>query len=88
MRLSIAVPVLLYAVTSFITSPLHAADIFTIDFEQGADVAKYADRLDVGKMQAAIVEGGRDGKGHCLKIHNTEPGTACPLILKGPIEVK
>ncbi|NOZ20303.1 MAG: DUF4962 domain-containing protein, partial [Planctomycetes bacterium] len=30
----------------------------------------------------------RDGKGHCLKIHNTEPGTACPLILKGPIEVK
>lgn len=63
------------------------ADVFLIDFERGADLAAY-DGLDVGNLEAGIVEGGPDRKGHCLRLHNTTPATACPLRIRRPIEVR
>ncbi|MEW6355531.1 MAG: DUF4962 domain-containing protein [Planctomycetota bacterium] len=88
MRISRTITLLLSLAASVVVLQAHAADIFTIDFEQGPELAKYQERLDVGKMQATIVEGGHDGKGHCLRLHNPEPDTACSLTVKGPIEVK
>ena len=64
-----------------------ARDVLVIDFEQGSDVAKH-ERLELRGVDAAIVAGGPDGKGHCLRIHNPQPSTACALRLKGPIEVR
>lgn len=63
------------------------ADVFLIDFERGADFAAY-EGLDVGNLEAGIVEGGPDGKGHCLRLHNATPATACPLRVRRPIEVQ
>ena len=64
-----------------------AADILVVDFEQGPEMAKYA-RVALRGVDAEVVEGGPDRKGHCLRIHNAKPSTACPLVLEGPIEVK
>ena len=67
--------------------PAPAADILLHDFERGPDVSQYQG-LDLGNVEAKIVEGGADGAGHCLQIHNTTPATACPLRLTGPIKVQ
>ena len=74
-------------VLSGIGSQALGAEIFTIDFEQGNAMSAYG-RLDKRRVEAAIVEPGPDGKGHCLRIHNPTPSTACPLVVKGPIEVR
>ncbi|HUT93874.1 MAG TPA: DUF4962 domain-containing protein [Thermoguttaceae bacterium] len=68
-------------------APAAAADLFQIDFEQGDDLAGY-EGLDFGKTEAQVVEGGPDGSGHCLRLHNPEPATACGLRLRRPVEVR
>ena len=74
--------------TGFVLGPqAPAAQILTIDFEQGADLSKYP-RLGLDKTDAKVVERGPDGKGHCLRIRNPRPATGCALILRGPIDVK
>ena len=93
MRTTLA-PLLAVLLCLPLASLTSAADVFRIDFEQGPDLARYKGKLDFGKMKAEIVTGGapseddKPGEGHCLKISNTEPATACPLVIKGPIEVK
>jgi len=62
-------------------------EIFLIDFEQGAGLAAY-EGLDAGKLDSDIIEGGRDGRGHCLRLHNDTPATACALRVRRPIEVQ
>ena len=64
-----------------------AAEIFMIDFEQGDDVSIY-EGLDYGNVEAEIVEGGPDGTGRCLRLHNPAPATSCPLRVRRPIEVE
>jgi len=41
--------------------PVHAADLLTYDFEQGADLARYP-RLDLSRAHASIVVRDKDGK--------------------------
>jgi hypothetical protein len=64
-----------------------AADLLTLDFEQGPDLARY-DRLDLSRAEAAIVEGGRDGTGHCLRLETPKPDGFCAMDLKGPVGVQ
>ncbi|NLS94931.1 MAG: DUF4962 domain-containing protein [Planctomycetaceae bacterium] len=61
-----------------------AAELPRIDFEQGDDLSKY-ERLDWGRLEADVVPGGLDGKGHCLRLHNSTPATTCGVRLKGPV---
>ncbi len=61
-----------------------AAELPRIDFEQGENLSRY-ERLDWGSLEAAVVPGGADGRGHCLRLQNATPATACGLRLKGPI---
>ena len=70
-----------------VSTPSPAAEILRLDFEQGQNAAAY-DGLDFGKMEAAVVAGGPDGTGHCLRIHTPTPATSCPLKLTGHIEVR
>jgi hypothetical protein len=63
------------------------AEILKLDFQQSGSPAKL-DALDVGKVDAAFVPGGADGRGHCLRIHNSAPATECRLALKGPIKMQ
>ena len=72
---------------SCIDTPAQAADILVHDFERGPDLSQYKG-LDPGRIEAEIVEGGADGTGHCLKLHNTTPATSCAMRLVGPIEVQ
>ncbi len=74
----------LVAVSS--SSTLTAGDIVNIDFEQGTDAGAY-DGLDLRGATAAIIPGGSDGTGHCLKLVTKKPATACPLRISRPIEV-
>ena len=64
-----------------------AAEPACIDFEQGDDLLQY-ERLDWGSLEAAVVPGGIDGKGHCLQLHNPTPATTCGLRLKGPVTLR
>ena len=64
-----------------------ADEIFTIDFEQGADVSRYQG-LELPSVRAEIVEGAPGGNGHCLRLQNLQPATSCALRLIGPIEVQ
>ncbi len=62
-------------------------EIYLIDFEQATDVAAY-EGLNVGHLESEIIEGGPDGRGRCLRLHNTTPATACALRVRRPIEVQ
>lgn len=64
--------------------PAMAAEPLRIDFEQGKEISQYQ-RLDLASLEAAVVPGGTDAKGHCLRIHNTTPATQCGVRLKGPV---
>lgn len=63
------------------------ADPLLIDFERGLAPNSY-EGLDVGKMEAAIVAGGADGRGNCLQLRTREPATSCPLLIRGPVTVE
>jgi len=76
--------------------PVHAADLLTYDFEQGADLARYP-RLDLSRAHASIVVRDKDGKdakpprgeaGHCLRLETPQPDGFCAMDLKGPVEVQ
>ncbi len=69
------------------TAGVFAAEILRSDFEQGAELAKYAG-LSIRGAQAAIVAGGPAGKGHCLRLRNAKPSPYCSLHLIGPIRVQ
>ncbi|NQT17766.1 MAG: DUF4962 domain-containing protein, partial [Planctomycetes bacterium] len=69
--------------------PATAADVFLFDFEDDVSLSEYAtEGLDVGGVEAAIVEGGPDGQGRSLRLHNSTPATSCTLRLRRPIEVE
>lgn len=75
----------LYFLAAVFLAPLgfneaSADELFLIDFEQSTDLAAY-DGLDMGRVQAQVVSGGRGGQGHCLRLRNPEPATAWPLSL-------
>ncbi len=55
--------------------------LFRYDFEQGTNLATYAG-VDVGKTDAAIVEGGPDGDSHCLRISTRQPERYCQVSIK------
>ncbi len=74
-------------VVSAVSTVAPAGEVFVIDFEQSVDPADYP-RLDAGRAEAAIVAGGPDAQGHCLRLENPVPATACSLRLRGPIEVR
>jgi len=78
---------LVIIVAGGIASPAGAAERFKRDFEQGSDPTTY-EGLNFGKMEAEIVDGGPDAKGHCLRLQNPEPATACGLRLTRPITVE
>ena len=67
--------------------PADAAETLRIDFEQGAEPGQYK-RLDLKSYEAAVVPREGDTKGHCLRIHNTTPATACGVQLKGPVTLE
>jgi hypothetical protein len=67
--------------------PAIAADLLTLDFEQGPDLARY-DRIDLGRADATVVEGGADSKGHCLRLETPKPDGFCAMDLKGPVGVQ
>ena len=67
--------------------PAPAADLLHLDFHEGGDPAALAPLVFKG-VQARIVAGGPEGRGHCLEIANPQPASECPLTLKGPIEIR
>ena len=74
--------VLLFEADSDVT----AAEPLRIDFEQGEDLAQYRS-LNWRKTEAAVVPGGVDDVGHCLRLHNSVPSTACGVRLEGPLKL-
>ena len=63
---------------------VRAAEPLRIDFEQGQDLSTF-ERLDWGSLEAVVVPRGADGKGHCLRLHNSAPATTCGVRLEGPV---
>lgn len=64
--------------------PAIAAEPISFDFEQGDGLSQY-EGLNWGSLEAAVVprEAGRPG--HCLRLHNSTPATACGVRVQGPI---
>ncbi len=75
-------------VALFAARVVSAGEIWSVDFEQGADLKSYAEHLSFGKVKAQIVDSGPDGKGHCLRVDSPGPSSSCPLLVKGPIELQ
>ncbi|MCC7494578.1 MAG: DUF4962 domain-containing protein [Fimbriimonadaceae bacterium] len=68
--------------------PLAAADLPRLDFEQGADLAVYAN-LEVDRTaEASVVAPGADGTGRCLLLRNREVGKYATATLRGPIALQ
>ena len=65
---------------------VQAAELLRLEFEQGGDLSHY-ERLDWGAIEAAVVPGGIDGNGHCLRLHNPAPAGACGVRLEGPLRL-
>lgn len=71
----------------FVLGTVHlgwAEEPFRIDFEQGEELSQY-EFLDCGALAAAVVPGGADGHGYCLRLHNSTPASSCGVRLKGPV---
>ena len=78
------------SVLAIVLAAAHASagEIWSIDFEQGAGLKPYAERLSFAKAKAQIVERGPGGKSHCLRMDSPGPVSSCPLLVKGPIELE
>ncbi len=75
-------------ITLVVGSAARGAEIWSIDFEQGASLKQYAKHLSFGKAKAQVVARGPDGQGHCLRVDSQGPVSSVPLQVKGPIKLQ
>ncbi|MBM4090142.1 MAG: DUF4962 domain-containing protein, partial [Planctomycetes bacterium] len=61
-----------------------AAEWPRIDFEQGFELDRNG-QLDCGSLEVGVVTREAGASGHCLRIRNATPATACGVRLKGPV---
>jgi hypothetical protein len=67
---------------------VQAAEIFSYDFEGGADLAAYPELVTDRGVTAEIVAGGPQGDGHCVKVANTVKSRYCQLSIKRPMTMQ
>lgn len=65
-----------------------AAEVFSYDFEQGADLAAYPELVTDRTVTAQVVEGGPQGQGHCIQVTNTAKSRYCQLTIKRPMTME